>query len=224
MARSREYWHGQYSDSQFLNPTTAPNDWWVKYPGVPDPVAATQFVGIAALEADAASYASSDPAIADKIGIFGYDRQTNMRDITDGMPTPFCWPRCRHLSNVPGWLAAATFAVGVPKEQRQAVRFHRKQRQEGHDGRDGRQLCPFHFENVSDEVFKALSTIKGNESVILNREAPKVEPPADFVAGRRAQCTECPRRLSPDRKRLLPASHLKQDPPRSFLRQKGNSR
>jgi mono/diheme cytochrome c family protein len=38
----------------------------------------------------------------------------------------------------------------------------------------------FIAESISDEVFKALCTIKGGESsIVIGRDAPKVEPPAE---------------------------------------------
>ncbi len=165
---------------QFLNANTAPESWWVKYPGISDPVAATQFVGIAGVGLDAASYAAGDPAVADKIGIVGYDRQTAIRDITDGASNTMLMAQVPPTVSRP-WLAGGgSTTVGVPEKN--SVKPFVSVQGNGKKGTlvvmaDG--SVRFVSENVSDEVFKALATIKGNESVILNREAPKVEPPAD---------------------------------------------
>jgi Protein of unknown function (DUF1559) len=168
---------------QFLSPNTDTASWWVKYPEVADPVAATHFVGIAGVGMDAASYGANDPAVADKIGIFGYDRQTSVRDISDGAANTILIAQVPPFVKRP-WLAGGgSTAVGVP-EKNSVKPFVSTQG----DGKKGTLVVMadgsvrFISENVSDEVFKALATIKGNESVILNREAPKVEAPADEVA------------------------------------------
>ena len=45
------------------------------------PFGATQFVGMAGIGEEAARYRPGDPAVKDKIGIFGYDRETKLEDI-----------------------------------------------------------------------------------------------------------------------------------------------
>jgi hypothetical protein len=168
---------------QFLNANTAPESWWVKYPGVTDPVAATQFVGIAGVGLDAASYAAGDPAVADKIGIIGYDRQTAIRDITDGASNTMLMAQVPPFVKRP-WLAGGgSTTTGIPEKN--SVKPFVSVQGNGKKGTvvlmaDG--SVRFVSETVSDEVFKAMATIKGNESVILNREAPKMEPPADEVS------------------------------------------
>ena len=168
---------------QFLSPNTDPASWWVKYPEVSDPVAATHFVGIAGVGMDAASYAANDPAVADKIGIFGYDRQTSVRDITDGAANTILMAQVPPVVKWPWQAGGGSTAVGVP-EKNSVKPFVSTQG----DGKRGTLVVMadgsvrFISENVSDEVFKALVTIKGNESIVLNREAPKVEPSADELA------------------------------------------
>ena len=177
---------------QFLSPNTEPASWWVKYPDVSDPVAATHFVGLAGVGLDAASYAPNDPAVADKIGIFGYDRQTALRDITDGAANTILMAQVPPLVKRP-WLAGGgATVVGVPEKN--SIKPFVSVQGNGKKGTlvvmaDG--SVRFISEGVSDEVFKALVTIKGNESVILNREAPKVEPlPEELVeAGNPASLT-----------------------------------
>jgi hypothetical protein len=120
--------------------------------------------------------------VADKIGIFGYDRHTALRDITDGAANTILMAEVPPMVKRP-WLAGGgATAVGVPEKN--SVKPFVSLQPNGKKGTlvvmaDG--SVRFISENVSDEVFKALATIKGNESIILNREAPKVEAPADEV-------------------------------------------
>jgi hypothetical protein len=68
----------------FLAPNTLEETWWVKYPGVSQPVASTHFVGLAGLGLDAANYPANNPNLRKKLGVFGYDRVTTVAEITDG--------------------------------------------------------------------------------------------------------------------------------------------
>src|SRR5262249_17888881 len=68
----------------FLAHGSAPTTWWGVYPGVPVPVATTDFIGVAGVGDDAAEYSASDPAVAKKLGVFGYYRSTSLADIKDG--------------------------------------------------------------------------------------------------------------------------------------------
>ncbi len=193
--------------SQFLSPNTAPESWWVKYPGVSDPVAATHFVGIAGVGLDAANYGVSDPAVADKIGIFGYDRHTALRDITDGAANTILMAQVPPMVKRP-WLAGGgATAVGVPEKN--SVKPFVSLQPNGKKGTlvvmaDG--SVRFISENVSDEVFKALATIKGNESVILNREAPRVEAPADEVVEAKSPAAAVPAVATPPVVTTTPAA------------------
>ena len=71
---------------QFLNPFYSRQSWRASVPslGLRDQ-GATHFVGVAGVGIDAADYSANDPAVAKKLGIFGYDRQTKVDDITDGL-------------------------------------------------------------------------------------------------------------------------------------------
>jgi hypothetical protein len=184
---------------QFLVPNTPQESWWVKYPKVADPVAATHYVGIAGVGLDAASYAANDPAVADKIGIFGYDRQTAIRDIVDGAGNTILLAQVSPLVKRPWMAGGGATAVGVPEKN--SIKPFVSTQSNGKKGTmvvmaDG--SVRFISETCSDEVFKALSTIKGNESVILNREAPKVEPlPDELVADASAPPSSAPPAVQP---------------------------
>ncbi|MFL5245522.1 MAG: DUF1559 domain-containing protein [Gemmataceae bacterium] len=68
----------------FLAPNTPEETWWVKYPELPQSVAATHYIGVAGLGLDAADYSGKDPSLHKKLGVFGYDRATTLDEITDG--------------------------------------------------------------------------------------------------------------------------------------------
>src|SRR5262249_6156981 len=49
------------------------------------PAAGNNYVGIAGLGLDAAAYQAGDPAVVKKLGVFGYDRETKVAEITNGL-------------------------------------------------------------------------------------------------------------------------------------------
>ena len=69
----------------FLDPETSHLDWWVTLASVPNyRCAATQFVGVAGLGLESADLPKDDPTVANRLGVFGYDRDTMLADIKDG--------------------------------------------------------------------------------------------------------------------------------------------
>jgi hypothetical protein len=168
---------------QFLDPRTNENNWWVLYPTVGEPVAATHFVGIAGIGPDAAEYSASDPAVANKLGIFGYDRVTKMSDIKDRPENTIMMAEVPPVYKRP-WIAGGGATVmGVP-EKDSIKPFVCAQ----HGGKRGTYVIMADFkvrfiaETVSDEVFKAMCTINGGSSdasFVLNRDAVLIEPPEE---------------------------------------------
>jgi hypothetical protein len=164
---------------QFLNPNFPPNTWWVRYPNMMQPTAATHYVGIAGIGADAAEYSPNDPATVKKLGVFGYDRTTRVQDITDGVSNTILIAQVPPTYKRP-WLAGGGSTVeGVP-EKGSVQPFVSPQP----DGKRGTLVVMadgsvrFVAENVKDEIFKALCTIKGGETdFILDRDAPPVPRP-----------------------------------------------
>lgn len=103
----------------FLSKEAPMAAWWIPYPGMTKPVAATHFVGIAGIGLDAASYDPADPAAKDKIGVFGYDRETKWEDLKK----PECTiavlqvPTADTFAYRAPWLAGGGATVrGVPEE------------------------------------------------------------------------------------------------------------
>jgi hypothetical protein len=167
---------------EFLDNQTSSQTWWARYPGVPHDVAATHFVGVAGVGLDAAEYSDGDPAVAAKLGVFGYNRRAQVKDISDGASNTVMMIQVPPTYQRP-WLAGGGSTVqGVP-ESRSIQPFVSTQ----HNGKRGTYLLMadgsvrFVTENIADEVFKALCTIKGGEELspeLLRQEAPVVPVPA----------------------------------------------
>jgi hypothetical protein len=164
---------------QFLMPNYPQRTWWVRYPGMTEPTAATHFVGIAGVGLDAPDYSADDPATAKKLGIFGYDRITRSQDISDGASNTIMMAQVPPTYKRP-WLAGGGSTVeGVPETG--SIRPFVSPQPDGKRGTlvvmaDG--SVRFISENISDDVFKALCTIRGGETgVILDRDAPPVDRP-----------------------------------------------
>jgi hypothetical protein len=164
---------------QFLMPNYPAKTWWVRYPGMIEPTATTHFVGIAGIGMDAPEYSADDPAAANKLGIFGYDRITRSQDISDGASHTIMMAQVPPTYKRP-WLAGGGSTVqGVPEKD--SIRPFVSAQPDGKRGTlvvmaDG--SVRFISENIKDDVFKALCTIRGGESgVILDRDAPPVDRP-----------------------------------------------
>ena len=165
---------------QFLDPESQPGKWWVRYPGMKEETAATHYVGIAGIGLDAAAYSPTDPAMAKKLGVFGYDRTTGLKDITDGAANTILMVQVPPTFRRP-WLAGGgSTIVGVP-EKDSIKPFVSTQR----DGKRGTLAVfadgsvRFIAETASDDVVKGMCSIKGGEAFIVNRDAPLVPPPEE---------------------------------------------
>jgi len=163
----------------FLNPRY-PRPTWRAHPasvGVARDLGATHFVGIAGVGVDAADWPANDPGTAKKLGVFGYERRTTVKDISDGMANTAYMIQVPPTHQRP-WIAGGGATVtGIP-ETRSVQPFVSTQA----NGKRGTYLlmCDgsvrFVKDDVSDEVFQAMCTIKGGETVDLN-QAPKVDRP-----------------------------------------------
>ena len=175
--------------SPFLDARSHQNDWYVRYPGMNLDVAATHYVGIAGIGLDAAYYSATDPAVAKKLGIFGYDRATRVSDVTDGLSNTIMMlqvPRAFRTR----WIAGGGSTIrGIPETQ--CVKPFVSAQPDGKRGTlavmaDG--SVRFISESTSDEVFKALCTIKGDEPKLnLDKLAPLVPLPAEEQPVQKAQ-------------------------------------
>jgi hypothetical protein len=169
---------------EFLNSGSAPSTWRVVYPSLHVPMyigwdmprAATHWVGMAGVGLDAARYKDSDPEVAKKMGVFGYERATTVAQVTDGPEYTIMMIQVPDTYQGP-WIAGGGSTIrGVPETD--SVRPFVSG---VHDGRKGTFaiMCDgalrFIPETISDQTFKALCTIKGGEIVDLELEAPRVK-------------------------------------------------
>jgi hypothetical protein len=151
------------------------HSWWVRYPGLQLPVGATHFVGVAGVGLDAAEYSASDPAVAGKLGVFGYDRETRLADIKDGPEQTIALLQVPPTYNT-CWLAGGGSTVrGVPEVD--SVRPFVCAKYNGKRGTfavmaDGK--VRFIPETISDKDFQALCTINGGDKVDVDKIAPVV--------------------------------------------------
>jgi hypothetical protein len=160
----------------FLASNSPPTSWWVNYPAVDYPVASTHFVGIAGIGLDAANYSATDPAVAKKLGVFGYDRATKLEDVKDGLDKTII------LLQVPTdiktcWLAGGGSTIrGVPEidpiQSFVCAEFKGKQ---GTFAIMGDGKVRFISKDMNPEIFKGMCTINGGEEIgDLEQIAPVV--------------------------------------------------
>lgn len=166
---------------QFIDGRDPNRSRYIRYPNVHVDVAATDFVGMAGVGMDAASYdEKEDPALAKKLGIFGYDRVTKVEDITDGLPSTIALIQVPAAYKNP-WLAGGGCTVrGCPETG--CVKPFVSEQPDGKKGAiaimaDG--AVRFIPDNIPDEVFKAMCTIKGAEKVDLDKYTTLIPPPAE---------------------------------------------
>lgn len=187
-AHSRIVWEKSWRDPEnlttasilipeFVDASSSKNRWYVSYPGVSSELAATQYVGMAGIGLDAPSYRISDPAVADKLGIFGYDRVTPLADIVDKAKTILMIqvPPTLHSP----WMAGGGSTVrGVP-ETGSVAPFVTV----NGDGQRGTTVImadgSVHWisEKISDDVFKAMCRVKGRKSDVKANELHAIPPP-----------------------------------------------
>lgn len=165
----------------FLDPANPHSTWYLRYPGMDYDVAATHFVGIAGVGMDAAEYSASNPAVAAKLGVFGYDRYTRLTDLADGLSTTVVVAEVPPTYKAP-WIAGGGSTIrGVP-EAKSIQPFVSATL----DGRRGTVVIMadgsvrFLTENISDEVFKSLCTVKKTgEKIKINKVAPLMPKKAE---------------------------------------------
>jgi len=164
---------------EFLNPSFDRRSWRAMVPslGLRDQ-GATHVVGVAGVGPDAADYSFNDPSVAKKIGMVGYDRRVKMSDVTDGAANTI------YMIQVPPnqprpWIAGGGASItGVPEKDsvRPFVVTSGGKRGATVIMADG--SVRFVAETISDDVFKALCTIRGGEELVdLDKQVPKVDPP-----------------------------------------------
>jgi len=163
----------------FLDPRYPDTSWYARLDALGNKVlGSTHFVGCAGIGLEAGDYKADDPAVAKKLGAFGYDRKTAIKDVTDGLANTI------YMIQVPPgyqrpWIAGGGATVmGVPETK--SIRPF----EYSHQGKRGAIVLMLDGSvrivdaNVKDDVFKALATIKGGETIDnLDAVAPKVKTP-----------------------------------------------
>lgn len=174
---------------EFLNPHYPPESWRVRLPSLKDiDLGATHYVGLSGIGLAAAEY-PDDPAFAKKLGVFGYDRNTSFRDVTDGLSQTIFVIQVPPLPSR-AWVAGGGATVqGVP-ETKSIAPFVTTQPGGSHKGKAGTYAVMldgsvrFIGADVSDDVFKALVTIRGDDvREDLDAVAPKVAPGGAMLKG-----------------------------------------
>jgi hypothetical protein len=125
---------------------------------------------------DAADYKFGDKAVEKKLGMFGYERRTALKDVTDGLSNTIYVIQVSPTYPRP-WLAgggATTQGAPETKSVQPFVAQHGVKRGTYAVMADG--SVRFFDASMSDEVFKAMCTIKGGEEIDINKVAPKVDP------------------------------------------------
>jgi len=165
---------------EFLDGRNPNRSHFIHYPNVLLEVAATDFVGMAGVGMDAASYDEKDSDNAKKLGIFGYDRVTKVSDIADGLPSTILLIQVPAAYKNP-WLAGGGATVrGCPETG--SVKPFVSDQPDGKKGTiaimaDG--TVRFIPDNIPDAVFKAMCTIKGGEKVDLDKYTTLISPPTE---------------------------------------------
>src|SRR5262249_20167752 len=152
---------------EFLDPTYPERARFAPYPGIPFPLGGTHFVGVAGIGQDAPDYNPADPALAGKLGVFRYDGMTPLDEIKKnrGLGNTIVMlqaPQARPAGVTP-WMAGGGSTVrGVPEKN--SVKPFVSATYNGKRGTyalmaDG--SVRFVAEDVKDDVFKAMCTVKG---------------------------------------------------------------
>ncbi len=162
---------------EFLDPRYPDRTWYAGLDSLGSRIqASTHYVGLSGVGLEAGDYKSDDAAVAKKLGVFGYERTTNIKDATDGMANTI------YVIQVPPghqrpWIAGGGATVmGVPEQRsiRPFVNKHKDKRGTYVVMLDG--SVRFISETISDEVFKSLVTMKGGETIDdIEKIAPKAK-------------------------------------------------
>ncbi len=165
----------------FVMPSKSDNPlggYYVRYPGeARTAFAATHFVGVAGIGLDAAEYRADNPAVAGKLGVFGYDRVTKLSDIKDGPEGTIVALQMAPEHATP-WMAGGGSTVRGISEEADCVQPFVCAEYQGRRGTfaimaDGK--VRFIPADISPETFRALCTIAGGEQVKnLDEVAPVV--------------------------------------------------
>jgi hypothetical protein len=170
---------------EFLDPSFPRRARYVPYPDLPLEAAATNYVGLAGIGPDAAEYSAGDPAVVDKLGVFGYERGASLDEIRKGrgqsnvivmIRVPYDGP-----AGVTPWMAGGGSTVRSVPEKDSVEPFLSTEK----DGSRGTYALMadgsvrYIKKGISDAAFKAMVTVRGPApaNIDLDKEAPLVPGP-----------------------------------------------
>jgi uncharacterized protein (TIGR03067 family) len=182
---------------QFLDPSYPYHTRQIGVDGLPLDFAATHFVGIAGIGMDAASYKRGDPATMHKQGVLGYEESASLAQVRAerGLSNTILMIQVPHdgVTGVSPWIAGGGATLrGVPEKNSIApfvlstdkngkIISHQNKRGTYAMMTDG--SVRFIDQNVSDEVFKAMCTVKGPKpdgfDPAKDPHTPLVPPPGE---------------------------------------------
>ncbi len=166
---------GRVPISAFLNPSTGSKH-FVRVRGISQPLAVTDFVGMAGVGPDAPYYAKADR----RAGFFGYDRQVRVDDVRDGMENTIFM--IQSDSSVVGpWIAGGGSTIrGTSEKCDRDIGFQGGFSSPNYKGNAGAWVimgdgsARFLTKDISPKVFEALCTINGGDDPgLLDSFAPR---------------------------------------------------
>ena len=166
---------GRVPISAFLNPSSS-GKYFVRVRGVSQPLAVTDFVGMAGVGPDAPYYPKTDR----RAGFFGYDRQIRLEDVKDGMENTIFM--IQSDSSVVGpWIAGGGSTVrGTSEKCDRDIGVRGGFASPNYKGNPGVWVmmgdgsARFLTKDISPKVFEALCTINGGDDPgLLDSFAPR---------------------------------------------------
>ncbi len=152
--------------SEFLNPEYPQESWRAHVPSLKGrDLGATHFVGLTGVGMDAGDYPDT-PEYAKKLGLFGWNRQTKLADVSDGLSNTIYMIQVPPNMPRPWLRGGGATAQGVPTTG--SIKPFVTQMKDGRRGTyvlmaDG--SVRFLKEGIADPVFQALVTYKGGEQI-----------------------------------------------------------
>jgi hypothetical protein len=146
----------------------------------PARVAATHWVGVAGVGPDAAEYLPNDAGVAQKLGVFGYDRETKVADIKDGPENTILMLQTPAMYKS-AWIMGGGATVRGIAETDSVRPFvcGKYKAKVGTFAIMANGDIRFIHENVPDDVFKAMCTIAGGEKVDVGKFSDLVQEAID---------------------------------------------
>jgi hypothetical protein len=164
---------------QFINPQYPRSSWQAHLPSLPgQDMGATHYVGLSGIGLESAEYMAGDPNTAKKLGMFGYNRETKISDIKDGLSNTIYMIQVPPTLQRP-WIAGGGATIqGVPETKSIAPFVY--QQANGKKGTyalmaDG--SVRFIADTIPDDVFKSMVTIAGEDDASQMESHTQKIPP-----------------------------------------------